>query len=70
MTDEIEIKCKDFCSQDIGLYKLKFNGIKQIKGNHINRCGNRVLFLVEYEVEKFLKPEEGIELNANIIRYV
>lgn len=64
LNDEIENKCKDFCSQDIG-YITKFKGIKKIRDNHINRCGNRILFLVEYEVDNF-KPEEGIELNATI----
>jgi DNA-directed RNA polymerase subunit E'/Rpb7 len=63
--NEIDIKCKDFCSQDIG-YIIQFNGIKNIKGNHINRCGNKILFLVDYEVDTF-KPEIGDVLNVDII---
>lgn len=62
---EIQMKCKDYCCQDIG-YIIQFIGIKNIRENHINRCGNKILFLVDYEVENF-KPEIGEVLNADII---
>ena len=60
----IEEKCQDFCSQEYG-YITKFGGIKNIKNNYINRFGNRILFMVEYEIENF-KPKEGDVLNAKI----
>ena len=64
MNNEIENKCHNFCSQEVG-YITHFNGIKKICENRINRCGNKILFFVEYEVDNF-KPEEGNELNATI----
>lgn len=63
--NQIELKCKDFCSQDIG-YITKFIEIKNIKKNIINRCGTKILFEVEYEIENF-KPNVGDIYNAEII---
>jgi DNA-directed RNA polymerase subunit E'/Rpb7 len=61
---KLEILCQDYCSQEIG-YITSFIGIKDIRKNFINKQGDKIMFVVDYEISNF-KPTEGKSIVAKI----